>query len=99
MGVGALGRDDDRGGVRRAHAGDVLGDGAGEELDVLRQIAHVPAQLVARPGGNVGAIEAHGAARRRPDADDQSRQGRLARRAGADDRERLARCEIAATRP
>ena len=50
MHVGRLGRREDRLGVGLwLEAGDVLGDGAGEQLDVLRQIADVLARALPDP--------------------------------------------------
>ena len=91
--IGTLRGGDDSGGVGAAHARDVLADRPREKLDILRQIADVLAQVLARPSGDVGAIEAYRAPSRRPDAHHQPSEGRLARRAGADHRERFARRE------
>ena len=82
------------GGVRLAEARDVLRHRAAEELDVLRQVAEVRPQTLARPRRHVGAIEAHHAGSRLPYADDQARERRLARRARPDQAERLARREL-----
>ena len=54
-------------------ARDVLRDGAGEQFDVLRQIADVPAERVGRPLVERRAVEADLAARRPPDADQRAR--------------------------
>ena len=80
--------------VGLAEAGDVLGHRAAEQLHVLRQVADVRAEALARPGGDVGAVQAHHARGRAPDADQQARQGGLARRARADQAERLAGLEL-----
>ena len=45
---------------------DVFGDRAGEQLHVLRQVADVPAERVAIPARDVGAVEAHDAGLRAP---------------------------------
>ncbi len=51
------------------------------------------AELLARPGRHVRAVEPHHAGRRLPDADDEPRERRLSRRARADQAERLAGLE------
>ena len=107
LGVVALGQPQDQlvhvralrgahhfGGVRLAEARDVLRHRAAEELHVLRQVAEVRPELLARPGRDVGAVQAHHARSRLPDADDEARQRRLARRARPDQAERLARREL-----
>jgi hypothetical protein len=91
--VRELRRLDDGGVVDRAEPGDVLGDRAGEQLDVLRQVADVRAELVAVPLGDVGAVEAHRSRLRLPDAEHEPRQRRLARRARADEAEAFAGVE------
>ena len=91
--VRALRGADHLGGVGLAEARDVLGHRAAEELDVLRQVADVRSEPLARPGRDVGAVQAHHAGSRLPDADDQARERRLARRARTDQRERLAGLE------
>ena len=67
--------------------------GAGEQLHVLRQIADVPAERVAIPARDVGAVEPDHAGLRLPDAEDQPDQRGLARSARPDHAEALARLE------
>ena len=90
--AGGLGRRDDglRVGVR-LEAGDVLRHRAGEQLDVLRQVADVPAERLAATIGRArrrraGPCRAP-ASRRRPAAG----QRRFAGRARADDAEPVSR--------
>jgi hypothetical protein len=62
--VGGLRRGDDGGAIRRRlEAGDVVGDGAVEQRHLLRQVAHVAAELLGRPALERGAVEPHRAAR------------------------------------
>ena len=49
-------------------AGDVLADGAVEQLDVLRQVADVPAERLGRPLIERRPVQAHAAPRRPPHA-------------------------------
>ena len=95
MHAGRLGRGDHRV-CRRVgiEARDVLGDGAAEQLHVLRQIADVRPQGFRRPLIERGAVDPDLALGGRPDADDGPRQGRLSRRAGADHAQPLARLEL-----
>ena len=74
-------------------AADVLRDGAGEQLDVLRQVADMAAEHVGRPLVERGAVEPHLAADRLPDADQRADQRRLAGAARADDAEAVAGLE------
>ncbi len=86
MNAGHLGRADHGVGILfRVEAGDVLGDGAGKQLDVLRQIAEVAADRVFIPLVEGRAIEADGATVQRPDAGERPDHRGLARAAGADD--------------
>ena len=55
-------------------AGDVLCDGTEEQLHVLRQVANVLSELGSRPLVHRGAVDAHLAAHRLPDADQQAHQ-------------------------
>ena len=73
-GIGALGRSKHRLRRRFAEAGDVLGDRAGEEFDILRQVADVFAEAAARPVGDVGPVKTDGAGIGRPDAKQQTQQ-------------------------
>lgn len=85
------GGGDDRLGVRiLLEAGDVGGDGAGEQFHVLGQVADVPAERLA-PLVDRGPVEAHGSRHGRPDTDERAQEGRLSRGAGADDAEPLPR--------
>ena len=45
--------------VLAAEAADIGGNGVGEQLDVLRQIAEMTAERFARPDRDIGAVEAH----------------------------------------
>ena len=98
MHAGHLRRLDDRRRRRVAEAGDVLAHRAGEQLDVLRQVAEVAAES---SRSQVCSRRRRAAPRRvrRPDADQEPRQGRLAGGRGADDRQRLAGLELEADRP
>src|SRR5215207_5647339 len=92
--VGGLRRLEDRLGVGlRLEAGDVLGHGAGEQLHVLRQIADVLAERFRIPLLEGGAVEAYLAAHRRPDADEEPGERRLARGARPNDAEPVAGLE------
>ena len=66
-------------------AGDVLGDRSGEQLDILRQVADVLAQLLGQPLVEGRAVEADLAAPGRPHADEHAGERRLAGGARADD--------------
>ena len=55
-------------------AGDIRCHGVGEKFDLLRQVADMTAEVGARPGRDIGAVEPDHAAGRRLDADDQPRQ-------------------------
>ena len=61
MHMGALRRLHHLRRIDLAQARDVLGHGAGEQLDVLRHVADVRAELLARPLRQVGLVEPHGA--------------------------------------
>src|SRR5258706_14279817 len=89
MGMRELCRAHDRRGIAVAHARDVVAYGSGEELDILREVTDVTAQLPARPGIYVGAVETHHARRWRPSADQQPRKGRFAGRGGTADSQSL----------
>ncbi len=91
MHAGALGGfDDGFVGCVFAHAGDVLFDGAVEQLDALRQIADMLAGILARPVIEVGAIEADGAMLRHVDADHGFGEGGFASGRRADDAKAFA---------
>ena len=72
---------------------NILGDGACEQFDILRQIADVTAKHIGRPLIEGGAIEPYFAAERLPDADQRAHQRRFARAAGADHTEPVAGLE------
>ena len=92
MHAGRLGRRDHGGGRRIGRkARDVLGDGALEQLHVLRQVTDVAAERLGRPLLDRGAVEPDAAARRRPHPDDGANQRRLAGGAGPDHADRAAR--------
>ena len=74
----------------RVKAGDVLGHRAGEELDVLRQIADVLSKSLGIPLTEGRPVEAHLSPKRRPDPDEDARKGRFPRGAWADHAERVA---------
>ena len=80
-------------GVDLAEAGDVLGHGAGEQLDVLRQVADVLAEHVLVPLAVFGAVDSHRAVAQRPHTGQCAGQGRLAAGRGADDRHALSSLE------
>ena len=63
----------------RFEASDILRHCAGQQLHVLRQIADVTAKRVRRPLIEGSAIEAHVAAHRLPDADQQPRPATICR--------------------
>ncbi len=85
---------DHRGLVDLAHARDVLGDGAGEQHHLLRQVADMTTERVRIPGGDVSAVEADMAAGRLPGADDQPAERGLAGARRADDPTGLAGGEL-----
>ena len=98
--AGRLGRRDHLLGVGfRLEAGDVLGDRAGEQLHVLRQVADMLAEGLGRPLVERGAVDPDLARHRAPDAHQGTGERGLARGAGADDAQALARlqgeCNIA----
>ena len=76
--------------IDRAKAGNILGDGALEQLHVLRQIADVRPQFEFIPGEHIGTVETDLARSGGPDADNQAGQGGLAGSTGTDDGQRLA---------
>ena len=59
----------------RLEAGDVLGDGAGEELNVLRQVADMFSERLRRPLTECRPVEAHLASESWPDADEEPGEG------------------------
>ena len=96
MHADGFGRGNDRLRCRRSGSKRAIfcGHRAGQQLDVLRQIADVTAKRIRRPLIERGAVEAHVAAHRLPDADEQPRQRRFAGAAGADDAEPLPGLEL-----
>lgn len=85
MDLGEAGGLDDPGRIPVAHPGDVLGDGAREQGDVLRQVAEMRPYLLAAPVGEVGVVEAHRALGRPQHPEHQAAQRALAGAGGADD--------------
>ena len=77
-----------------AEARDVLGHGAGEQLDVLRHVADVRAELLARPHATGRPGRAARRRRRLPHAGEQAHQRRLAGAARPDDGQRFAGLEL-----
>src|SRR4051794_18058537 len=66
-------------------ARDVLPDRAGKQFNVLRQVADVSAQRLARPLAECGSIESHATPSRLPHTDQGTGECRLAGRARAND--------------
>ena len=89
--AGGLRGGDHRVRIRIAKPGDVLSHRAGEQLDILRQVADVPADQVDVPGEQVGAVETHAAAGRLPGADQDLAQARFTGGRRPDDAETGAR--------
>src|SRR5581483_3080527 len=75
---GELRRLDHRFGIGMAEARDIVADAPGEKLDVLRQIANMPAAIGRVPDRDVGAVEPDIAACGSPSARDAPCQGGLA---------------------
>ena len=95
MHVRGLGGGDDGAAVGlRVHARNVVGDGAVEQADILRQVAHMGAQVRRLPLIERGAIQAHRAAGQRPDAGEGAGEGGFSRAARADDAEALPRLQL-----
>src|SRR5690349_8308996 len=65
-------------------SGDVLGDGAIEQSDVLRQIADVAAEIVGRPLAKIRAIQSDVPPASRPYSDEGFEQRRFAGRTTAE---------------
>ena len=91
----APGGVDDRFGIDVAEARDVLGDGAVEQLDVLRQIADRWAKRGAVPAFQRMSVEENPAFGVRPDPDQRADQCRFARARRPDDRRELSGRELA----
>ncbi|MNN64471.1 hypothetical protein D3C81_1799120 [compost metagenome] len=89
MDAGKTCRLDDCVWVNVFEAGDVLADGALEQLDILGQVADMWTKLFALPFEDVRAIQAHRAEGRLPDAEQGASQRRLAGPARADDAHRV----------
>src|SRR5262245_2432412 len=83
-------------GVLRVEAGNVLGDAPLEELDILRQVAYAATELMLIPAIERSGVQAHFAAARRPNTNQDARKGRLARCTRRHDRHCLPRrkCEV-----
>ena len=77
-------------GAARLEAGDIVGDGAVEQIDILRQIADRRAAILGRVLVERRAIERDLAACQRPDAGDRPRQRRLAGAGRSDDGQPVA---------
>lgn len=58
---------------------DILRHCSREELNVLRQIADMPAELLGIPMRKIGAVEPHGAAQDWPNADQNARENSIFR--------------------
>jgi hypothetical protein len=93
---GAARSFDDLFGIDLAEAGDVFGDAAVQQFDVLRQVAQVRAQCLALPVADGVAIEQHLALHIGPDAHQAARQRRLAGTRWADDADHFAGLELGA---
>ncbi len=76
--------------------GDVLGDGAGQHLDALRQVADIAAQLARVPLVERGAVKPDLAQARLPDPGEQPRQARFAGGAVAHHRQPVAGMQLEA---
>ncbi|MNV47077.1 hypothetical protein D3C71_1389320 [compost metagenome] len=85
MHAGTLRRLHDLVRVDLAQPRDVVGDGAGEQLDILRHIAEPGAEFFARPLREVDVVQPHDTCVGPPQAGQQAHQGRLAGTAGAGD--------------
>ena len=90
MGSGSLGGGDDRAAINRLKSGNVIGHGAGEQLDILRQIANAFAELVAVPLIERGAIDPDFARPQLPDAGQCPGETRFAAAGRADNRHAIA---------
>ena len=90
MNTGSLSRGDDlvRGGIV-IEPGDILGDCAVKQLDILRQIADVTAEYFVLPLIECRTIEPDIAPQKRPDADNAARKRGFARSTRADNAEAL----------
>ena len=76
---------DDLGVIDLGQSGDVLLDGGVEQLHILRQIADMPASVVFRPIGEIGAVEPDFPHAGLDRADQQPRQGAFPGARGPDD--------------
>ena len=91
VGASQLRRGNDGSARGIAKAADVLCHGSLDQAVLLRQVAHIGAQMVLVPCINVGTVEPHHALRCRPDAHEQARQRGLSSRAGANDGDDVTR--------
>ena len=94
MAVGKLRRGHHGFRVGGAQPGDVVGDGAGEKLDILRQVAQMPADIVAPPREDLRPVQPHRAGGRGMQPHQHAGQGRFAGGGGTDHGQRLARKDI-----
>ena len=77
-------------------AGDVLGDGAGEEQVALHHVADLRAVVLLVDHAHVVAVDRELAFGGRVEADEQLGERRLSRAAAADDRDQLAGLDVQA---
>ncbi|MNU01832.1 hypothetical protein D3C72_2453520 [compost metagenome] len=64
--------------IKLGEPGDVLGNTAAQQFDVLRQVTNRRAKGLAVPAVEVGAIQPDGSGQGRPDTYQHLGQGRLA---------------------
>ncbi len=76
-----------------AEAGDVVGDRAGKQFNVLRQVTDVLTELQGIPLAQVEAVDLDGSGRHRPHADNPAHKARLAGGARADDAQGCSRLQ------
>ena len=76
-------------GVNLAKAGDIFRQGAGEQLDILRQVADMRPQLLFVPLPKIRTVQPHVAAERRQRADQLAHQQRFAGAGRANDAQHL----------
>ena len=80
-------------GIHLTKTGDVLGHSSFKQFDILRQIAQMLAHLITRHARHIGAVQAHRARARRPNAQQCPRQAAFAGRAWPNHRQRFARLQ------
>ncbi len=93
---GKLSRCDELVAVDGVEAGNVLADGAGEQFDLLRQVAEVAAEIVEVPGEDIGAVDAHVAKAWARGPDEEAAKRRLAGAGRSDNGATRARLEAEA---